>query len=82
MRSEQHKVYPNLLHVHSKYGGSCSIYIMNAFGVALDEKIEQLPQYFECTLSNYRDILKKGTLGASLMSLVLQKIHKKMEISQ
>jgi hypothetical protein len=72
---KSYKVHPNLLNVHSKYGGSCSIYIMKASCVALDDKIEQLLQYFERTLSNYRDILNalRGTLGASLMSLVQQK---------
>jgi hypothetical protein len=29
------KAYPNLLNAHSKYGGSCSTYIMKAFCVAL-----------------------------------------------
>jgi hypothetical protein len=35
MHLELLKVYPNLLNEHSKYGGSCSIYITKANCVAL-----------------------------------------------
>ncbi len=46
MRLELLKAYPNLLNEHSKYGGSCSIYIMKAFCVALStymiKYVEQL----------------------------------------
>jgi hypothetical protein len=75
MRLELLKAYPNLLNAHSKYGGSCSNYIMKAFCVALGAymyyQIEQLPPYFECALSNFRDILNahRAPLGASMMSL-------------
>ncbi len=35
MRLELLKAYPNLLNLYSKYGRSCSIYIMKADCVAL-----------------------------------------------
>jgi hypothetical protein len=35
MRLELLKAFPNLLNAHSKYGGTCSIYIMKAFYVPL-----------------------------------------------
>ncbi len=78
MRLELFKAYPNLLNAHSKYGMSCSTYITKANCVALGtyEKIEQLPPYFECALSNFRDIFNMhwAVLGASMMSLEQQKI--------
>jgi hypothetical protein len=74
MRLELLKAYPNLLNAHSKYGGSSSIYIMKADCVALGAymiKIEQLPLYFECALSNFQDILNahRATLGTSVILL-------------
>jgi hypothetical protein len=78
MRLELLKAYPNLLNAHSKYGVSCSVYITKADCVALGAhmicKIEQLQPYFECALSNFRDILNvhRATLGASMMSLEQQ----------
>ncbi len=41
----------------------------------LYDKREQLPQYFECALSNFRDILNalRATLGASMISLEPEK---------
>jgi hypothetical protein len=65
---------PNLLNAHSKYGRSCSIYIMKADCVALGvylRKKKQLAPYFECAFSSFRDILNahRATLGASLKSL-------------
>ncbi len=40
----------------------------------LYDKVEQLPPYFECELSNFRDVLNayRATFGASLMSLEQQ----------
>jgi hypothetical protein len=66
----------------------CSIGIQNMMGAALFhhegwmccsrclyDKIEQLPPYFECTLSHFRHILNvhRATLGTSMMSLEPQK---------
>jgi hypothetical protein len=44
----------------------------------LNEKIEQLPPYFVCVLSNFGDILNahRAALGASMMSLEQQKCAK------
>ncbi len=73
------EAYPNLLNAHSKYVVSSSIYITKADCVALGaymiKKIEQLPPYFECALSNFRDILNahRATLGASMISLEQEK---------
>ncbi len=42
---------------------------------SLYDKIEQLPPYFDCALSNFWDILnaQRATLGASLILLEQQK---------
>jgi hypothetical protein len=75
MRLELLLAYSNLLNAHSKYGVSSSIYITKAdcftLGAYIYDKIEQLPPYFECALSNFRDILNahRATLGASMISL-------------
>jgi hypothetical protein len=49
--------YPYLINVHSKYGGSCSIYVHREGWLCcsrrLHDKIEQLPTYFKCTWSNF-----------------------------
>jgi hypothetical protein len=78
MRLELLKAYPNLLNAHSKYGVSSSIYIPKTDCVALGAymiKKEQLPPYFDCALSNSRDILNahRATLGASMISLEQEK---------
>ncbi len=41
----------------------------------LYDKIEQLPPYFECALSNFQDILNahRAALGASMISLEQEK---------
>ncbi len=78
MRLELLLAYSNLLNAHSKYGVSSSIYITKADCVTLQvcrhlyDKIEQLPPYFECALSNFRDILNahRATLGASMIEQV------------
>jgi hypothetical protein len=76
MRLELLKAHSNLLNEHSKYGVSSSIYITKADCVAqganmIYDKIELLLPYFECALSNFRDILNahRATLGASMISL-------------
>jgi hypothetical protein len=79
MRLELLKAYPNLLIAHSKYGVSSSIYIYHegrsCCSGRLYDKIEQLPPYFECALSNFRDILNahRATLGASMILLEQEK---------
>jgi hypothetical protein len=86
MRLELLKAHPNLLNAHSKHGGSCSTYIMKNFFVALCAYMikEQLTPYFECALSNFRDILiaHRATLGASIMLLEQYKKNTKLGISQ
>ncbi len=80
MHIELLKVYPNLLNAHSKYGGSCSIYIMKAHCVALGA--------YMIKWSSSRYILnahwamfgtfwlhKKQTLCASMMLLEQQKMR-------
>jgi hypothetical protein len=62
MRLELLKENLNLLNARSKYDMSCSIYRTKADCVALGayilvyDIIEQLLPYFECALSNFRDI--------------------------
>jgi hypothetical protein len=76
MHLELHKAYPNLLNAHSIYGVSSSIYITKAYcSRHLHDRIEQLLPYFECALSNSRDILNvhRATLGASMISLEQEK---------
>ncbi len=54
MIQNYHSNFERALNVHSKYDGSCSIYIMKASCVALGAnmiKIEQLPPYI-CALNN------------------------------
>jgi hypothetical protein len=52
-------------------------YVTKADCVALGlyDKIEQLPPYFECALSNFRDVLNvhRASLGASMISLEQEK---------
>jgi hypothetical protein len=74
MRLELLKAYPNLLNAYSKYGVSSSILYHEGrlcCSRHLSDKIEQLPLYFECALSNFRDIVNahRATLGASMISL-------------
>jgi hypothetical protein len=69
------KAYPNLLNAHSKYVWREQLYLYHEGRLCcsrhLYDKIEQLPKYFECALSNFQDILNahRATLGASMISL-------------
>ncbi len=56
------QIWRELLYLHHEGQLCCSR--------RLYDKIEQLPPYFECTLSNFPDTLNvhRATLGASMMS--------------
>ncbi len=60
--SSAFKIWRKLLYLHHE-GRLCCCRRVH-------DKVEQLPPYFECALSNFRDILNahRAALGASLMS--------------